>query len=220
VAAAVALAMPAFPPETPQAPSAGGAHATFARRSGGDATGESRRIQQLSRFLLRQSRNVATVEVGGAEVMAHVGKLTIDSDEYHALGVLAPGAVLTLADAAACKLRSESDLRFGEVVVPAGNVSAGYAGLYSFWLRAPAAGAAEWRLVFNDEADVWGTQRDPARDRVEVRLVHELAPDEAKELTVAIEAREEENGGVLELRWGPHRWRAPFTVSAVAPAER
>ena len=217
VAAAAAIVASALAQATPQpssAPAPHGGQATFARRSGDDATAEARRIQNISRFLLRQSRNLSVAQIGGAEVMAHVAKLELGGDDYRALGALAPGAVLALPGAAACKLRSEAELRFGETVVPTGNVSPGFAGLYSVWLRAPSAEGGEWRLVFNDEADVWGTQRDPARDRVEVALAHELAADEANELTVAIEAREGDRDGVLELRWGPHRWRAPFTVAA------
>jgi hypothetical protein len=221
-AAIAAKAWAQTPPQPSSAPAPHGGQATFARRSGDDATSEARRIQNIARFLLRQSRNVAVAEIDGAEVMAHVGKLALDTDDYRALAALAPGAVLALPGAGACKLRSEADLRFGETVVPAGNVSPGFAGLYSVWLRSPSDAGGEWRLIFNDEADVWGTQRDPAHDRVEVTLAHDLAADEAKELTVAIETGEAspprpglapgESGGTLELRWGPHRWRAPFVV--------
>jgi hypothetical protein len=103
-------------------------------------------------------------------------------------------------------------LRFGEAILATGNVSPDFAGVYSFWLRAPAEGRDEWRLVFNDEADVWGTQRDPARDRVEVPLEHEVVADEAKELTVALTAQGVD-GGLLELRWGTYRWRASFIAA-------
>ena len=66
--------------------------------------------------------------------------------------------------------------------------------------------------MFNDEADVWGTQRDPARDRLDVPLEHEVVADEAKELSVALTGQGGD-GGVLELRWGTHRWRASFTAA-------
>ena len=175
--------------------------------------GENTRIRQIQRFLISRSRNMSAVKLGEAEVMAHVAKLTTDSDDYRALAALEPGAVLELPGAAACKLRNEVGLRFGELVLPIGNASPGYAGLYSFWLRAPAAGSEQWSLIWNDEADVWGTQRDPARDRVEVPVEHEATGDEVKELTVAIETAASGDAGTLVLRWGPHRWRAPFTVS-------
>lgn len=200
---------PSPPPQaSPHAPAGQG----FAHRSGGDTTANARRTRQLSRFLVSRTRNLATLELGAAEVAVHVGKLATTSDDYRALATLGPAAVLELPGAAACKLRTEVALRFGDAVVPTGNVSPDFAGLYSFWLRAPAEGSAEWRLVVNDEADVWGTQRDPARDRVEVALEHEVAADEVKELTASLTGQGDD-GGLLELRWGPHRWRAPFTAA-------
>jgi hypothetical protein len=209
-------------PSTPAAPSsttvtpaetASPGHGAFARRAGGDSGAEGRRLQRLSRFLMARSRNVATAELGGGEVIAHVGKLPTDGDDYRGLAALAPGDVLELPGAAACKLRNEVGLRFGDAVVPIGNASPGYAGLYSFWLRAPAAGSEQWSLIWNDEADVWGTQRDPARDRVEVPIALEKVDEEAKELTVAIEVASSGDAGTFELRWGTHRWRAPFSVA-------
>ena len=206
--AALSAQEPSPPQASPHAPAGQG----FARRSGGDTTADARRTRQFSRFLVARTRNLATLQLGSAEVAVHVGKLALSSDDYRALATLEPGAVLELPGAAASKLRTEVALRFGEATLATGNVSPGFAGLYSVWLRAPSEGGSEWRLVFNDEADVWGTQRDPARDRLEVPLVHEAAADEAKELTVALTA-EGDHGGMLELRWGTHRWRAAFTAA-------
>jgi hypothetical protein len=192
------------------APPAGGDQDLASRSR--DAS-ENSRIRNISRFLIRQSRNASSAQIGGAEVMAHVGKLSTDSDDFRALATLEPGAVLELPGAAVCKLRNEVGLRFGDVELPIGNVSPGYAGLYGFWLRAPAAGSEQWSLIWNDEADVWGTQRDPARDRVETPIEHDTTGEEAKELSVAIEVSAGGDAGTLVLSWGPHRWRAPFTVS-------
>jgi hypothetical protein len=200
------------PPAEQPAPRAPADHATFARRSGSDAAAEARRTRQFSRFLVARTRNLATLVLGSAEVTAHVGKLGTTTDDYRALETLEPGAVLELPGAAASKLRTDVPLRFGEAILATGNVSPDFAGVYSFWLRAPAEGRDEWRLVFNDEADVWGTQRDSARDRVEVPLEHEVVADEAKELTVVLTGQGGD-GGVLEVRWGTHRWRASFTAA-------
>jgi Protein of unknown function (DUF2911) len=200
---------PAEPPASPRAPAG---QSTVAPRSGVDTTTGARSTRQFSRFLVARTRNLSTLKLGSAEVAAHVGKLATVTDDYRALETLEPGTVLELPGAAASKFRTEVGLRFGEATLPTGNVSPGFAGLYSFWLRAPGEGSTEWRLVFNDEADVWGTQRDPARDRLDVPLEHEVVADEAKELTVSL-AGQGDDGGLLELRWGPHRWRASFTAA-------
>ena len=197
-------------PASTAAPRAEG-HGTFARRAGD--SGDNNRNRQISRFLISRSRNMSAVKLGDAEIVAHVGKLSTDSDDFRALASLASGAVLELPGAAACKLRNEVGLRFGSAELPIGNASPGYPGLYSFWLRAPAAGSEQWSLIWNDEADVWGTQHDPASDRVEIPVEHDTTGAEAKELTVSIEVAASGDAGTLELRWATHRWRAPFTVS-------
>jgi hypothetical protein len=212
---------PSSPPSpsvaaTPASPTPSSADEPFFTSSSPVAAGGDFRRQRVSRFFMQPTRTVATLPLANGEVMAHVGKLPIDGADFAALSALEPGGLLALPGAAACKLRTEVSLRFGDVVVPTGNVAADYAGLYSLWLRAPAqAGDAEgWALVFNDEADVWGTQRDPARDRVSVPLLHERTSEEAKELAVELRADGDGGGALLELRWGPHRWWATFTESA------
>ena len=90
--------------------------------------------------------------------------------------------------AAAIKLRTEADIVVGELEVPAGNVSPGFAGLYSLWLRLDDDG--QWVLIVNHEPDVWGTMHDPAKDLGSTPLEHSVVEDGKSRLTIDIEPPE------------------------------
>lgn len=165
------------------------------------------RLKSFSRILWKQSRNLSAVEVGDAEILVHCGKVKSDSADYQSLEAMSDGDVLILTLAAGTKLRTEADLRFGETTIPTGNVAEGFAGTYSLWLRKVNDG---WHLIFNNEADVWGTQRDPSRDFEEIQLVHESIEEPAEEMAVKI--TEVDGRGTLAILWGQHRWTTTFEV--------
>ena len=172
-----------------------------------EAAAEARR-QAFSRLLLTQSRNLAFLKVADQEIVLHCGKVAADGADYENLEQLSAGEVQVLTTAAGTKLRTEVDLSFGGNIVPTGNLAEGYPGLYSVWLKRADEG---WLLVFNREADVWGTQRDPAMDVEEVALHHETVEEVAEEMKTSLE--EADGGGVLEIRWGRHRWTAAFQLA-------
>ncbi len=113
-----------------------------------------------------------------------------------------------LTSAAASKLTTDRTLRFTDGTIEPGNVRAGFRGVYSVWLKRAADDG--WRLVFNRESDVWGTQRDPAMDVEEIAVAHASADEAAPELTPQLQV--EDGRGTLELRWGTHLWTAEFSV--------
>jgi hypothetical protein len=55
------------------------------------------------------------------------------------------------------------------VTIPTGNLTPGFPGADGLWLKKARGG---WRLVFNHEADSWGTQHDPAFDAAEIELAY------------------------------------------------
>ncbi|HUP25302.1 MAG TPA: DUF2911 domain-containing protein, partial [Thermoanaerobaculia bacterium] len=113
--------------------------------------------------------------------------------------------------AAAIKLSTEHDLAFGETRVPKENVAPGYPGVYSLWLQRTSDG---WRLVFNEKADVWGTQHDPAADVASVPLQHTRVDGMTLELAVKLVASAQRDGSwLLAFHWGEHRWDAQFRAA-------
>ena len=129
-----------------------------------------------------------------------------------ALGLrkLAPplGAVFEYPGARCMKLFTDLDLAFGETKVAAENIAPDYPGVYGLWLKKAGDG---WRLVFNEEGDVWGTMHDPAKDVVEVPLETAKldAPKEELEVTLTAEG---DKAGVLRIAWGDTAWSAKFTT--------
>ncbi|HVS16163.1 MAG TPA: DUF2911 domain-containing protein [Thermoanaerobaculia bacterium] len=160
----------------------------------------------------RPTRGVTRLELAGAPVTVAYGLPESDGPEYREMESLAPGKVVRFFDAAAIKLSTEADLRFGELEIAAENVAPDYPGVYSLWLRRTSAG---WELVFNEKADVWGTQYDPSADVGAVALRH--TADQGP--TAAFEAALEGAGnlGELQLSWGPHRWSVDFESAKPAP---
>ena len=75
------------------------------------------------------------------------------------------------------------------------------------WLRRVDAG---WRLIFNVDADIWGTQRRAELDVAEVPLLIEQPL--ALENLFKIELAEATDGGVLRMVWGQYQWTVPFEV--------
>ncbi len=173
------------------------------------------------RELLRRFRygNLAEIELSGKKVMVSYADLATDSDDYRAFEALEVGEVSAWQSGKAIKFIAHVSLSFGDVTVPYGNHSPDYPGVYSLWPRRTADG---WRLVFNSEGDIWGTQRDAAADAAEVPLEHSRADEPTDKLTVEFlevepgaKALPKEAAGekVLRIAWGDHQFLAAFEAA-------
>lgn len=157
----------------------------------------------------------AELELPGGTVRVIHPLLPADGPDASAIDSLGDGEVLQLTRGMALKLQTEVDLRFGaDAVARAGNVAAGYPGVYSLWLRRSSGG---WSLVLNSEPDIWGTMRDPQADAGETTLEHRL-DDAAAAPVLAASMTRTNGGGQLAIAWGPHRWIASFDAGAHAEA--
>ena len=136
------------------------------------------------------------------------GSLKVGSPDRASFEQTADGAVFEYPGARCMKLFTDLDLAFGETKVAAENLAPDYPGVYGLWLKKAGDG---WRLVFNEEGDVWGTMHDPAKDVVEVPLETAKldAPKEELEVTLTAEG---DKAGVLRIAWGDTAWSAKFTT--------
>lgn len=150
----------------------------------------------------------ARIMLNDNEIKIRFGALKADSDDYKAIASMKEGAVIRYVGGRAMKLLTDGNLRFGNTTVKAGNAHESYPGVYSLWLKKTSDG---WRLVFNEDADIWGTQHDPRADVAEIPLkLTELSEQEA---TFKVELKEEgETGGHLRVAWGTYEWTADFDL--------
>ena len=165
---------------------------------------------EVARYNMLAERNeTAVVLADGSRigVMFHKG-LDVEDEDYGRLAGTAEGAVVQWIHAAPPRLQTDVDLRFGPTALPTGNLAAGFAGMYAVWLRKVAGG---WRLVFNDEADSWGTQHDPAFDTAEVPAEYSRSAGAFRPLGATLVPTGDSRGRLV-LHWGPHEWAADFVA--------
>jgi hypothetical protein len=110
------------------------------------------------------------------------------------------------------RLRIERPLRFGVMQVAVGNQVPNSPGSYGLWLK--RGGGGGWRLVFNHEPDAWGSQHDPEFDAGEIALEHSDGHAQTRPFAIGLEPLGTERGRLL-IVWGPHEWRADFSVAPV-----
>jgi hypothetical protein len=150
----------------------------------------------------------AQLALGDKNIRVAYGELKTGTPDRESFEKTADGAVFEYAGARVIKLFTDLDLVFGATTVKTENLAPAYPGVYGLWLKKSGDG---WRLVFNEEGDVWGTMHDPAKDVAEIPLeVAKLdAPQEALEVTLAAEG---DKAGVLRIAWGDTAWSARFTT--------
>lgn len=153
-------------------------------------------------------RGSTKATIGGKSVDISFGKALTGGMSYKGFEALKDGEVVRIIEVLPPKMKIETNLQFGDKVIKTENLAKGYPGTYSLWLKKVGDG---WRLLFNNQADVWGTQHDAAADVSEVPLTYAKAATEAKELTFELKA--EGDAGTLRLAWGPHEWTTKFTAA-------
>jgi hypothetical protein len=131
-----------------------------------------------------------------------------DGPDFARLMSTRDGAVVELTESPVPKFTLQTSLRFGRVLLKAGNQAPGYPGAYGLWLKRAGRG---WRLVFNQEPDIWGTQHDSKTDVGDVELTHTERGDATRPFSIALEPLDGERGRLL-VQWGPHDWTADFTI--------
>ena len=133
--------------------------------------------------------------------------LVVEGPDFGRLMSTRDGAVVELTEAPALRLSIDRAVQSGKLVLRPGNQTAGFPGAYSLWLKRAGSG---WRLVINQEPDVWGSQRDPKSDVGEIDLTYSQRGDSSRPLGVGLEPTSADRWRMV-LAWGPHEWSADFT---------
>jgi len=168
------------------------------------------RSDLAARFTRLAERNETAIALAdGARIAVLVWQdLGIDHPDHAAIGTLADGDVLRLTEAAVNRLRTDVPLRFGDVLVPTGNLSPDFAGSYGMWIQRQGTG---WRLVFNNEPDSWGTQHNPEYNAAQAELTYSRTGPTDRPLGAQLVPTSSESGQLV-IHWGAHQWAADFVV--------
>ncbi|MGE0393301.1 MAG: hypothetical protein AB7I25_04710 [Vicinamibacterales bacterium] len=153
----------------------------------------------------RVDRLTASLE-GQDGVTLEFSRVPTGDAAYASIDTLTAG-VVRFTGHGIMKLRTAKAISFGATVLKPGNASAGFPGLYGFWLRRTGPG---WRLAVTNQPDVWGTQFDQAAVVAEIPLHHERAASGDAGLEPRMELLGD--GARLTIAWGRHTWTADFKV--------
>jgi len=117
--------------------------------------------------------------------------------------------VTTLVGSArATKTFTDAALPLGDLLIANENAGPNCAGTNSVWLKREGDG---WNLVFNEEADIWGSMYDPEPNVVEVPLALTKCDTEWKWFDVNLTERG--NEGVLRAARGSQAWPADLALA-------
>lgn len=151
----------------------------------------------------------ARMRIGEKMIRIGFASLSTEGPDWETLQNLKQGEVFEFTSSRATKIYTDFDLGFGDVTVEAENMAKGYPGVYSIWLKKTEDG---WSMVFNEQADIWGTRRIAEHDSVEVPLELSTVEGDAQKKYVIKLEEAGEGKGVLTMTWGNLKWTADFVL--------
>jgi hypothetical protein len=144
------------------------------------------------------TRDTTRASAGGAALWIDYGRPSKRGRVI--FGELVPYGQLWRTGAnAATQFRTDKNLRFGDVTVPAG-----------FYSLFTIPGPNEWTLIVNGETGQTGTAHKPEKDLFRIPMKVSALQQPVERFTIAVAPSE--GGGVLNMEWDSTRASAPFTV--------
>lgn len=149
-------------------------------------------------------RSVFTVD--GATITIEYGRPSVKGRTiFGPDGLHKPGAVWRMGADEATTLKTDRDLMFGSVHVPAGTYT-----LFSLPLAGPAPDQPAGKLIINKQTGQWGTQYDESQDLARVDANVTLLAEPVETLTITVVDTPE--GATLVTEWARIRAEVPFVV--------
>ncbi|MGO8786067.1 MAG: DUF2911 domain-containing protein [Terriglobia bacterium] len=137
-------------------------------------------------------RGTSTETIKAKTVSVEYGRPSLKGRTSDALlGRLKPGGVWRLGADTSTTFKTDIDLAFGDVTIPAGE--------YSIWMQRQEDNS--WKLLFDKQHGQWGEPApDPSQCFASVPLT-ESKPAKPVEM-VTLTLRKSGNGGTLTIEWG------------------
>ena len=144
-------------------------------------------------------RGTSKVTINGKTVSVDYGQPSLKGrTTEEMLGKLQPGAAWRMGADTATSIKTETDLVFGDLTVPAGE--------YSLFMQ--RQDNKSWKLVFNKQHGQWGTQHDPSQDAFFIPLKASKAAKSIEMVTLTLSKAGA--GGKLTIQWGTLEVAANF----------
>jgi hypothetical protein len=147
------------------------------------------------------NRGTIEVTLGEIQVSVNYGRPQLQGRDM--ISQLQAGQVWRLGMNEATALETTGALAFGETLIEAGR--------YSLWAK--KVSADEWRLIFNSEADIWGTARKAENDLVEVPLEIAEGLEVVDNFTIELTPVSEDDVE-MSLAWGTLGLKTTFSEGA------
>src|SRR5208283_1092067 len=144
-------------------------------------------------------RGTSSLALKGKTVSVEYGRPALrgrTTDEL--LGKLPAGGFWRMGSNTSTTVKTEIDLAFGDVTVPAGE--------YSLWMQRQDDNS--WKLVFNKQHGQWGTQHDASQDSVSAPLTESKAGKSVEMVTITL--HHGNGGGTITIQWGTLEVAASF----------
>jgi len=158
----------------------------------------------------RMAATSAKLRFGKQKVNISFPTLKTESKDHEQLASLMEGQVFEYVGGRASKLLTDVDMHFEGFVAAQGNAHPTYPGVYGIWIKKTDNG---FSLVFNEEADVWGTMFNDQMAVGETPLTVSKAAEPSKTYKVTLEKSVDETGGTLKISWGDTVWSADFKAT-------
>ena len=154
----------------------------------------------LAQHRAKNPRSTSTLTIKGKTVSVEYGQPSLKGQTIEQrLAGLKPGGLWRMGADTSTTFKTDIDLAFGDVTIPAGE--------YSIWMQRQEANS--WKLLFDKQHGQWGEPApDPSQCFASVPLV-ESKPAASIEM-VTLTLSKADGGGTLTIQWGTLEAAASF----------
>jgi hypothetical protein len=147
-------------------------------------------------------RGKSTITLKGKAVSVEYGRPSLKGRTTDALlGRLQPGGLWRLGADTSTTFKTDGDLTFGDVTIPAGE--------YSIWMQRQADNS--WKLLFDKKHGQWGEPTpDPADCFASVPLKESKPAASVESVTITLSLRKAGGGATIKIQWGTLEVAADF----------
>ncbi len=154
----------------------------------------------LASTLFGQQRVTTQITLQGKKIFIEYGQTLLRGRDM--LAKAKSGMVWRMGTNEASSIQTESNLHFGDTVIPKGSYS----------LFAKCLETDHWQLLFNSETGIWGTSHDPGKDVAAIPLETNHLDGPVEELTIRLE-KAGADSAVFSMSWGKRELTAAFKIN-------